>query len=178
LDALYLFGQTVDNQASEFQRALEFVSRVGAMVVPDGPAECGYPGGEAFAAEVASFFPGEVVRMPLVGSRITNTYSEAQGLLQLSLQRGWRDVGALSFPSHLYRGFRTIASVAIREDPERKVRFWSIAGVPLRWDEVIVHSQGVQRKTRAALILDELDKIESYPGQAPAHRILDWMDQR
>ncbi|OGY98535.1 MAG: hypothetical protein A2855_00880 [Candidatus Liptonbacteria bacterium RIFCSPHIGHO2_01_FULL_57_28] len=178
IDALYLFGQTTDNQESEFRVARDLVHRVGAMVVPDGPAECGYPGGEVFAAEVQNFFPGEVVRMPLVGDRITNTRSEARGLIALSLERGWRNVGLLSTRFHQLRAVMTVISAAVREDREGKVRFWSIPGVALPWYEKVIHSQGILRATRFELIGHELERILKYDDILPPEHILAWMDNR
>lgn len=73
----------------------------------------------------------------------------------------------------------TVVTVAMREYPSLKV--YSYPGAPQPWDEVVTHSQGRLRGTRAELIAEEQKRIEKYTAQdelAPRAKILEYLRTR
>ena len=73
-------------------------------------------------------------------------------------------------------------SVLLREFPG--LRVYNRVGVPLPWDDTVVHSRGVLQCTRSELIHSEMARIERYrnKGDLVLERevlaYLQWRDRR
>ena len=73
----------------------------------------------------------------------------------------------------------TTISAALRE--YRRLKIYSCPGAAQRWDEVVTHSQGTLRATRARLIAEEHRRIETYTAQgdlAERADILEYLRRR
>ena len=72
-----------------------------------------------------------------------------------------------------------MVTAALREYPSLKL--YSHPGAPQPWDEVVTHSQGKLRGTRAELIAEEQMRIERYTAQGdllPRESILAYLRTR
>ena len=73
----------------------------------------------------------------------------------------------------------TMVTAALQEYPALKL--YSVPGAPQPWDEIVTHSQGKLRGTRAELIAAEQKRIEKYTTQgdlAPRAAILKYLRAR
>jgi len=112
-------------------------------------------------------------------TEILHTLIESQKTVRFARAQGYRRLIVVSSPFHQERAFMTMVTVALREYPALKL--YSIPGAPQRWDEVVTHSQGKLRGTRAELIAEEQKRIEKYTAQgdlAPRQMVLDYLRRR
>lgn len=181
-EMLYLYGETTDNDVSHLLRAIE-LANAGAMRsigIAEGALGHGYAGFDATVKRLQSF--GWVSKMPIVklgGEGIANTLTEARALVVHAMAVGG-DIGIVAPALHLVRAFMTMVT-AIGDKP---IRAYAVLGTPLRWNEEVVHSQGVVRDTRSGLLGNqELPRLEKY--QAPqfgslftAERVLRYLEWR
>jgi len=169
VEAVYLFGQTRDNEQSVFQSAREIRDR--GLKVPvfvlDGPdpndarfKRSGFPGYEQWAKKLKSNFGLETVPLEPLDKNNLNTYTEAQALVRTSKEGGPKSWYIVVAPFHMLRAFISAASVAIKKEPSLKI--FAYSGAEQDWDEKVVHSQGVLIDTRRNLIKHELKKIKIY----------------
>lgn len=112
-------------------------------------------------------------------TEILHTLVESQKLVRFAKARGYERLVVVSAPFHQERAFMTVVSVALREYPSLKV--YSYPGEPQPWDEVVTHSQGKLRGTRAEMVAQEHKRIETYTAQgdlAPRANILKYLSSR
>lgn len=164
LDAIYLFGQTSDNEHSIFQAA-ERIWREGLaqrILFAASEPRSGYPGfGPWFNALRQIGIPEEMLLgVPTTEFPVLHTLSEAQALLRFAKAREFVRIGITAAPFHQVRAFVTAVSVAAAE--YRNCRLYSLPGSPLPWHETVVHSQGVEQGTRFQFAGSELEKIDRY----------------
>ena len=183
LEMLYLYGETEDNDPSTILRAIEFANAGGmnSIGIAEGELGHGYAGFDGTVSRLKAF--GWKSKMPIVkldSGGIASTLTEARALVAYA--RGTRgDIGIVASPFHLVRSFMTVAT-AIGDDP---IRVYAFPGVPLRWNEDVVHSQGIHRNARAGLLSDELKRMEKYRASEygsmlsaeKALKYLDWRDR-
>ena len=104
-----------------------------------------------------------------------HTYKEAEVLDELVT----RILCDTAPPLHQLRAFISCVSVVRRG--RAKVHIFNFVGLPQRWEDHVVHSQGVQRGTRSGLIHKELKKIERYfkkDDLVSPREVLKYMDRR
>lgn len=160
LEMLYIYGETVDNDASTMLRAIEFAN-AGAMKsigIAEGELGHGYAGFDETVSRLKML--GWKSSMPIVmldSGGIANTRTEANALVAHALAVGG-DIGIVAPAFHLVRAFVTTVT-AIGEHP---IRVYATPGMPLSWNEHVVHSQGVVRNTRSGLLGGELQRLEKY----------------
>ena len=183
-EAAYLFSETRDNEVSVMGMGAQLVrdGRARRLVLCDGGTDAGYPGAEDWRGRLTSGFDVpvksiETVQIP--GRSAPNTRSEAETIVKKARDEGWEMVLIVAPAFHQIRAFATAVSAASRLCPSLKL--YSVPGLPLRWGEKVVHSQGVVTGTRAAIFDGELDRLDLYHEKGDilsAKAILEYLDQR
>lgn len=182
-EGAYLFAQTEPNQESVFAAAGELIERgrVRKVLISDCSPKSGYIGAAAYRRAMVQFgIPASVIEeVPMEPTEILHTLIEAENVVRFAKARGYQRLMVVSAPFHQERAFITIVTVAMRECPSLKV--YNYPGAPQRWDEVVTHSQGRLRGTRAELIAEEQKRLEKYTAQgdlAPRAKILEYLRTR
>jgi uncharacterized SAM-binding protein YcdF (DUF218 family) len=98
--------------------------------------------------------------VPMEPTEILHTLIEARAVVRYAETNRYQRLIVVSAPFHQPRAFITTASVALREYPALKL--YSVPGNAQPWDEVVTHSQGTLTGTRAGLIAQEAQRIETY----------------
>ena len=184
-DALFLFGQTEDNQEAAFAAARlllqeKYTSRV---LFLGTAAMSGYPGGNRWREAMLGLGLPEEALEPILpvpaNTDILHTGIEATSMVRHARERGYRAVIVTAAPFQQPRAFMAAATAAMRLYPELQV--YSLPGKPLPWQEVAVHSQGKAESTRAGLIAGEMKRIEKYSQQgdlATVAEVLEYLNNR
>jgi hypothetical protein len=183
VEAAYLFAQTEPNQRSVFAASRELIEQgcVHKLLISDCRPKSGYLGAAAYHKAMIDFgIPAGVIEeVPMEPTEILHTLIESQRVVRFAKARGTQRLIIVSAPFHQERAFTTMVSVALREYPSLKL--YSVPGEAQPWDEVVTHSQGKLRGTRAALIAEEQKRIEKYTVQGDLlsrERILEYLRQR
>jgi hypothetical protein len=166
-EAAYLLAETEPNQESVFHagRRLLHEGRVDKLLISDCVPKSGYIGAAAYrrAMRDGGIAEASIEEVLMEPTPILHTLIEAQTVVRHARSRGYRKLIVISAPFHQERAFITVVSEVIRQCPSLKV--YSCPGRPLPWDEVVTHSQGVERKTRAEWIAAEQQRIEMYTAK-------------
>lgn len=184
-DALFLFGQTEDNQDAAFAAARlllqeNYTSKV--LFLGTKPMS-GYPGGTAWKVAMAGLgIPEAAMELILpvpADTDLLHTGIEANSMVTHAKERGYSSVIVTAAPFQQPRAFMAAATAALRLYPELKV--YSLPGKPLPWNEVALHSQGKAENTRAGLISGEMNRIEKYSKEgdlATVEEVLVYLNNR
>lgn len=182
-DAAYVFAQTEPNQDSAFAAGRELIERgyTKRILISDCTPKSGYIGAAAYRLAMVEFgIPTNVIEeVPMEPTEILHTLIESENVVRFAKARDYQRLMVVSAPFHQERAFMTVVTVATRECPSLKV--YSYPGAPQSWDEVVTHSQGRLRGTRAELIAEEQHRIEKYAAQgdlAPRAKILKYLRTR
>jgi hypothetical protein len=182
-DAVYLFAQTEPNQESVFQAARGLLHRkiVRRIWISDCDAKSGYIGAATYRqAMIRSGIPEETIEnVPMEPTEILHTQIESDAVVRFAEARGYEKLLITTAPFHQERAFTAMATAVIRIAPELKI--YSVPGQAQSWDEVVTHSQGLLRGTRADFIEPERQRIEKYTAQgflAPRADILAYLRRR
>ena len=166
-DAAYLFAQTEPNQESVFATARDLLERdaVGKLLISDCDPKCGYIGAPAYRQAMVEFgIAAEAIEaVPMEPTEILHTLIEARAVVSFAKARRYRSLVVVSAPFHQERAFMTAVTVALRDHSALKL--YSRPGRAQRWDEVVTHSQGILKGTRAELIAAEQQRIDTYTAQ-------------
>lgn len=163
-DLVYLCGQAKDNQLSVLAVARDFEN------VPIAcPGHEGSPGFEGFAAwkqELSQHGVDESRIVPIhgaerttEGSLVSNTLTEAKGLVEYVRFREIRSVVIIAPRWHIVRCFMTFVQQASAIE---SLRIHPALGVSLPWHEAAAHSQGSVVGIRADLMAMEMARIFEY----------------
>jgi uncharacterized SAM-binding protein YcdF (DUF218 family) len=167
VEGAYLFAQTEPNQESVFAAGRELVERgrVRKLLISDCSPKSGYIGAAACrnAMMEAGIPAGAIAEVPMEPTEILHTLVESQTVVRFAQAQGYKRLIVVSAPFHQQRAFMTMVTAALREHPALKV--YSVPGAPQPWDEVVTHSQGKLRGTRAELIAEEQKRIDKYTAQ-------------
>ncbi|RIJ42465.1 YdcF family protein [Pontibacter oryzae] len=166
-DALFLFGQTEDNQASVFATAKLLVktNQVPRVMFLNTPPMSGYPGFEAWNAQLQQLgIPaGKLEAIPVPsGTDKLHTLKEATAMVHHAKSQGYRRIFVAASPFQQPRAFMAAVTAAHRHYPA--LYLYSQPGQPLAWAEEATHSQGKVEATRAGLIAGEMERIHKYQG--------------
>ena len=183
VDTAYLFGETEDNEASVLKAGV-FLYGMGParrIAICDAPAGHGYPGFDNWRPKLVGMgVPAkDICGVSLAGDFPPSTHAEALGLVRFAKKRGWKSVYVVAPPLHQLRAFVTTVSEVIKE--KSKLSVYSFPGIAQNWEEHIVHSQGIQKGTRAELLAEELKKIEKYYKKGDlvsGEEVLKYLDKR
>lgn len=183
LEALFLFGQTVDNQAASFDAAERLYRRfpgLRLLMLAGGPRS-GYPGFDPWQKALAArgIKSDHIHPLPPADSPLLHTRMEASALLDHLKTKPYRRVGVTAAPFHQVRAFMTAISVAI--DNRSTVLLYSCPGTPQSLLEPASHSQGASSARRRDLIAKELERIDVYQKKgdlAATAAILTYLEER
>ena len=182
-EGAYLFAETEPNQNSVFAAAQELLGHclTEKVLISDGAPKSGYVGAAAYRqALIACGIPaGSIQEVPMEPTEILHTRIEAEAVVRFAQAQGYHRLVVTSVPFHQERAFLAVVTAALASHPSLKV--YSYPGAPQPWDEVVTHSQGRLRGTRAELIAEEQKRIEKYTAQgdlAPRARILEYLRTR
>ena len=183
VDAAYLYGQTESNQESVFVAARTLLERgaVGKVLISDCRPKSGYIGAAAYRRAMVKFgIAAEYIEeVPMEPTEILHTLIEARTLVRFAQAKGYKTLIVISAPFHQERALMTTVTAALSDYPQLKL--YSLPGQPQRWDEVVTHSQGILKGTRAELIAAEQERIEKYTAQgdlAPRAEVLQYLRTR
>ncbi len=182
-EGAYLFAQTEPNQQSVFVagRALIEEGRVHKLLISDCTPKSGYTGAVAYRqAMIESGIRAEAIEeVPMEPTEILHTRIESQKVVRSAKAQNYQRLLVISSPFHQQRAFMAMVTAALQEYPTLKL--YSVPGAPQPWDEVVTHSQGKLRGTRAELIAEEQKRIKTYTAQRdllPRKQILDYLRTR
>ncbi len=182
-DAAYLFGENTDNELSVLDVAQRVwkskrVKRIALCASGEG---FGYPGFENWKAKLIKLgIPAKsILGVPRASKFPPSTHAEAWGLARYTKKNKWKTIYVAASPIHQLRAFTTIVTALARENVSASV--YNIVGLPQRWEEYIIHSQGIQQGTRSELLGEELKKIEAYYKKGnlvSVDKVLKYLDKR
>ncbi len=181
-DAAYLFGQTVDNEVSVFQKAQALIehAQTQTILIPGTGPMSGYPGQETWCQSIAAYVPRTAVQpVPTDPTDNLNTLIEAQATVRYAKAQRYQSLLVVAASFHQQRAVMTIITVALKEYPALKV--YSAPGYPMDWQAEVTHSQGTVTGKRYELIQGELERIEKYGAKgdlATRTAVLDYLRQR
>ncbi|WP_276496442.1 YdcF family protein [Pontibacter litorisediminis] len=183
LDALFLFGQTEDNQESGFAVARQLLEqeRVQKVLFLKTKPLSGYPGYEAWHRELVSrgISPQRIEGIPDPGTAYLHTLIEAEAMAKHAKAKGYQTVAVAAAPFQQPRAFMAAATAARRHYPQ--LCLYSIPGKALPWCREATHSQGKVENTRAGLIAGEMERIHKYNAQGDLDsvgQVLSYLNRR
>jgi hypothetical protein len=184
-DALFLFGQTEDNQDAAFTAAKlllqeNYTSRIMFLGTPP---MSGYPGSSNWIKELTALGIAEsaleLIQPVPANTEMLHTGIEANSMVRHALAKGYNRIIVTAAPFQQPRAFMAAATAALRTYPDLQI--YSLPGKPLPWQEVAVHSQGKTESTRAGLIAGEMKRIQNYSKAgdlATVEEVLDYLNKR
>ena len=182
-DAAYLFAETEPNQESVFAAGRQLLDegRTGKLLISDCGPKSGYVGATAYRQAMSrhGIPPEAIEEVPMEPTEILHTGIEAEAIVRHAQTKGYEKLIVVSIPLHQERAFINVASVALQKYPSLKL--YSLPGRAQPWDEVVIHSQGVQKATRAEWIAAEQERIDRYTAQGdllPRQRVLEYLRTR
>jgi hypothetical protein len=164
LEALFLFGQTVDNQEASFATAERLHRRfpdLQLLMLAGGPRS-GYPGFDPWrkALEARGIGSDRIHPLPPADTPIVHTRIEALALIDYLSAGPYQRVGITAAPFHQVRAFMTAISVVL--EARSDALLYSCPGAPQPLLAPASHSQGAHSDRRLDLIAPELERIEIY----------------
>ncbi|MEJ2638531.1 MAG: hypothetical protein P8010_03055 [Desulfosarcinaceae bacterium] len=183
LDALFLFGQTKDNQGSSFATAERLYRRFQGLqlLMLDGGPRSGYPGFDPWRKALLGRGIGSehIHALPPADTLILHTRIEALALVDHLKSGPYRRVGVTAAPFHQVRAFMTAVSVMLEE--RSTVHLYSCPGAPQPLLAPASHSQGAASDRRRDLIAQEIERIDRYQQKgdlAATAAILAYLEER
>lgn len=162
-DFIYLFAQTVDNEASVLERGFSLATQNESkkIVIPAGSARRGYPGYDAWRERLLVMGVSDADLGTTTDSPDgLNTLTEAQALVNYCKETAARSIVVVAAPFHQARAFLTVISVVLKQGVNLAVH--SIPGQSLPWTATVVHSQGLLTRPRIDIVDDEVGRIGQY----------------
>ena len=171
LDYVFVVSQTPNNQKSVLERTVQIYNESVSdlrVVLGDvkNPPACRH------ADQIISELTGElvlredilVIDFPDDGIPL-NTYTEMVGLVQwLADLKFTCTVGIIASPFHQLRSMLSVLSAQEQSnDPRTKnIKFLSVPGTSLLWNQESVHSQGILTGKRHEFISTELERVAKF----------------
>lgn len=161
-DAIYLFWETSDNQASVLNKGADLhLSGLSKLICISGLGEAaGYPGVDCWRKELFKRLVSSQAIIEISPHQTSNTLTEAVQLVETAKQRDWEKIVVVAPAFHALRAFIGAVSVTLRDYPDLKI--YNQVGTYLNWHQIVVHSQGILKADRTELINAELDRIAKY----------------
>lgn len=180
---VYVFSETIGNQISPLRTSALFylIEAVDIVAICDGETDHG-AAGFTFCKEklIELGVPkSNIVSISMPGDVNVNTLSEAEFLVRFARENNLGNIYITAAPFHQVRAFVTTVSVALREYPTLKI--YNKVGMPLQWNEMAHHSQGVLTGLRKEFIYTEYDRLNEYHEKndlVSCGEILDYLNWR
>lgn len=178
-DAAYLFGQTVDNQASSFAAAAR--SKAINLLILDTQPRSGYPGCKVWREALIKegIEPDRIQAVPMMDDLLLNSRTESIALMQYAVKKGFQSLEIIAPPFHQPRAFMTAVTIALEENID--VAIQNRPGKAFSWNDTASHSQGTLKAPRSDLIHTELERIEIYQTKgdlASNSTVLEYLNHR
>ncbi len=183
VDAVYIFGQTPDNEKSSLEMGAKLMTmgkakrlvflKTGTLVT-----------GETFSANTDAKLiklgvKEETIIFTNLPTGIAHTQTEAIAFVELAKKMDWQTVYITSPPFHQLRACAETVTAILKFYPELKV--FNKTGKALPWTTQVVHSQNILIDLRCNLIKSEKERLDKYYRQgdlATAGQILDYLNNR
>ena len=196
LNYLLLVGQTADNERSVLGRAARYLHEHGGgefgnprLLIVDAPPGFGFPGFPRWEVGLRrrDVPPENIVRISYPDpARGVNTNTEMRAffdyLRHVAASSGAMRIGGVAAPFHEPRAFANFVSVMLKSGVNGgTLDVFALPGDPLPLDEVVTHSQGTTRGTRADLVRAEAERIRVYAeigDLLPIPEVMAYMDAR
>ena len=182
-DAVFLFGQTQDNQASVFAAACRLLKErlVERVLFVDSVPRSGYPGSAAWKAALSDLgvSSAQMATVDMAVEASLNTLTEAEGMVHHAMRNGYTDLYVTAAPFHQLRAVMTAVTVALKWYPD--IRIYSYPGDALPWLDTVIHSQGTTSARRTDLIHGEFERIRKYQMKgdlADVSAVMDYFTSR
>lgn len=185
VDAIFLFGQTADNQEAVFLTSSQLIQNKCAdkiLFLGTSPMS-GYPGFESWQQELKKNGVPEDKLEPVPpypeDTDILHTFIEAGSLARHAREKSYKTIILIASPFQQTRAFMAAVTAAMREYP--KLQLYSNPAKAMPWQEEVVHSQGEVQDTRAGLIKGEMERIQKYRAKgdlASVAEVLDYLNRR
>lgn len=165
-DALFLFGQTEDNQESVLAAAQQLLQqkRVKKLLFLNTRPISGYPGFQSWKEALVTMGVEEELVEPVpslpADTDILHTGIEAESMVAHVLKQQYKSIIVSASPFQQPRAFMAAVTAALKIYPE--LELYSYAGKALPWKEEVVHSQGKVQAARAGLVSGEMKRIRNY----------------
>ncbi len=181
IDALYIYGETEDNQPSSFTVAAELAIKAGLIAyLRTGTLITGRKFVSDYDDKLVKLgVPKEKIIFTDLPTGLAHTHTEAIALVELAKKMNWQTIYILAPPLHLLRAFVETVTAILNIYPELKV--FGKMGKPLAWTETIIHSQDILTGRRCDLVQSETEKLEQYYDQGGllnARQVLDYLNLR
>lgn len=166
VDALFLFGQTEDNQESSFaavQHLLKEKKAKKVLFLNTGPVS-GYLGFDSWKKALVSSGVEEELLEPVEPVKaytdMLHTGIEAESLVAHARKQEYKSLIVTASPFQQPRAFMAAVTAALQSYPELYI--YSHPGKTLPWKEEAMHWQGKVQAARAGLIPGEMKRIQNY----------------
>ncbi len=183
VDAIYLFGQTAENELSVLESAvaLYHLKICENILLIDTPPMNGYPGCQAWSTYLLNHGvdKNNIKPVPSTEKENLHTLIEAQSVVNFLLDHDMQRIIVMAAPFHQLRAFMTLVTVSLKMGINLSI--YGQAGKPLSWEQIVTHSQGTLEAPRTALIHTELERIEKYQQKgdlASFSEVKHYLDQR
>ena len=183
LDALFLFGQTADNQESGFAVAERMVreAQVQKVLFLQTRPLSGYPGYKVWHEQLTAkgIDADKLEGIADPGKEYLHTLIEAEAMVKYAKVQGYQSIAVAAAPFQQPRAFMTAVTAAHRHYPQ--LYLYSLPGKALPWCREVTHSQGKVEDTRAGLIAGEMERIHKYNTQGDldsVEEVLGYLNRR
>lgn len=183
VDAVFLFGETPDNEQSTLRRVAQlfYEGSVGKIAYSTGGVSvAGQPWAPGYRIKLINMGISEDSIVSLsIADKLAHTCSEALTFAAYAKEQSWQKVCVTAAPVHQPRAFLSFVSSILRSCPELKA--FSAPGVPLPWTQVALHSQFIESGRRCDLTQNEWERIERYYASGDlvsARQALDYLNNR
>lgn len=183
VDAVYVFGQTPDNEKSSLEMGAKLITKGKAkklVFLKTGTLVTGVTFSADMDTKLIKLGVWEqkivVTNLP---TGIAHTQTEAIAFVELAKKMDWKTVYITSPPFHQLRACAETVTAILKFYPELKV--YNKVGKALPWTIKAVHSQGILVDIRCNLIKSETERLDKYYRQgdlATAGQILDYLNNR
>jgi len=188
IDAVCIFGETVENERSMLEEAAGIfhsgiarsVAITGFEGTHSGNLNCS--SGEELKNKLIDEFlvaDGLIRLFPLSKKLPPCTDAEAIGLVEYATKQGLESLVLTLPPLHQVRGMISLISAVLKAGSSLKV--YSIPALAPLWTENVMHSQSAPRAPRHAQFGGELAKLIRYMEKGnhmSPREILDYLNQR
>jgi len=184
-DALFLFGQTEDNQESAFAVARHLLQQQRVkkvLFLHTGPIS-GWPGFDNWKEALLNSGMEEELLEPVppvpADTDILHTGIEAESVVAHAREQQYKRLIVTAAPFQQPRAFMAAVTAAQQSYPE--LYLYSHPGKAMPWKEEVTHSQGKVQDERAGLISGELERIREYHAKgdlASVEEVIAYLNKR
>lgn len=165
IDALFVYGQTQDNEPSILSTAAQEADKADWVVYSyGGKLTTGMDWNPDYDEKlIARGIPAKKILRTDLSEGLAHTHTEAIAFVHMAKKKGWETVRVISPAFHILRAFAETVTATVLLYPSLKV--YSKVGTPLPWTETVLHSQFIEKGKRCDLVASEYQKCERYHGK-------------